>query len=111
MALFGLLTRPDINVGVAEARQTPGALLLDVRTKAEYDAGHIAGSRSFPLDALQQAPQVLPDKSTPLFVYCLSGGRSSRAAATLCGSAKTALVVPAHSTCPSFSTIISLHRR
>ena len=78
MALFGLLTRPDINVGVAEARQTPGALLLDVRTKAEYDAGHIAGSRSFPLDALQQAPQVLPDKSTPLFVYCLSGGRSSR---------------------------------
>ena len=83
MALFGLLTRPDINVGVAEARQTPGALLLDVRTKAEYDAGHIAGSRSFPLDALQQAPQVLPDKSTPLFVYCLSGGRSRRAAATL----------------------------
>ena len=65
MALFGLLTRPDINVGVAEARQTPGALLLDVRTKAEYDAGHIAGSRSFPLDALQQAPQVLPDKVRP----------------------------------------------
>ena len=44
MALFGLLTRPDINVGVAEARQTPGALLLDVRTKAEYDAGHIAAA-------------------------------------------------------------------
>ena len=35
----------------------------------------------------------------------------SRAAATLCGSAKTSFVLPARSTCPSFSTIISLHRR
>ena len=83
MGFLDFLRGPEMDAGVEQCRQTPGALLLDVRTKAEYDAGHIAGSRSFPLDALQQAPQVLPDKSTPLFVYCLSGGRSSRAAATL----------------------------
>ena len=34
-----------------------GAIIIDVRTKAEYNAGHIAGSRNIPLDMIaQEAP-------------------------------------------------------
>ena len=62
----------------------PGAVLLDVRTREEYAAGHIGGSRNLPLELLPaDAPRELPDRGAPLYVYCRSGGRSRRAAALL----------------------------
>ena len=48
MGFFDFLRGPDINQGVREFRETPGALLLDVRTPQEYDAGHIPGSQNVP---------------------------------------------------------------
>lgn len=79
MGLFSMFQRPDINAGVKMFRQTPGAVLLDVRTKQEYRDGHIPGSMNFPLDELESFPDKLPDKKTVLFVHCLSGARSARA--------------------------------
>ncbi len=58
------------------------ALLLDVRAKNEYDAGHIAGSVLMPYDAIK-ATFNEADKNQPIVVYCRSGRRSAIAAETL----------------------------
>ena len=79
MGFFDRLRRPDINQGLAEFAQTPGAVLLDVRSRSEFSGGHIPGSRNLPLKDLESVEKVAPDKGTPVFVYCQSGGRSSQA--------------------------------
>lgn len=83
MTLFSFLRGPDINQGVAEFTQTPGALLLDVRTPQEYQDGHIPGSRNLPLQNISNAPAVTGSKEVPLFVYCYSGARSAQAVSAL----------------------------
>ena len=83
MGLFDFMRSPDINEGVKACAATQGAVLLDVRDRDEYAAGHIPGSVNLPLPAIAEAAKRIPDKSTPLFVYCLSGARSSKAIAAL----------------------------
>ena len=83
MGLLDFLRRPDINEGVKTCAQTPGAVLLDVRTPAEFREGHIPGSRNLPLDEIGRAPGLVEDRTAPLFVYCLSGARSGQAARAL----------------------------
>lgn len=83
MGLFGFFNTPDINEGVARFGSTASAVLLDVRTPAEYGQGHIPHSRNIPLQELSRAETVVPDKATPLFVYCLSGARSRQAVSEL----------------------------
>lgn len=78
---FGLFTRKDMNQGVDEWRKTKGAVLLDVRTEKEYADYHIEGSVNIPLDRLDTANSKIPDKTIPIFIYCLSGARSATAAA------------------------------
>lgn len=58
--------------------------LIDVRTPGEFADGHIAGAVNMDINsgAFQQGMGSL-DKSKPVFVYCLSGGRSSSAASAL----------------------------
>ncbi len=80
MGLLSFLRGPDIQEGLAQFRDTPDALLLDVREAEEYRAGHIPGSLSMPLSVLPARCLELKDKSQPLFVYCLSGARSRQAA-------------------------------
>jgi phage shock protein E len=54
--------------------------LLDVRTSDEYRQGHIKGSINVPLDRVPVSlTQKVADKNARIFVYCLSGGRSSQA--------------------------------
>lgn len=61
-----------------------GIILLDVRTKEEYDTGHIKGSMLIPIDNLKvEAENKLKDKDSPIFVYCRSGNRSVTAAKIL----------------------------
>lgn len=83
MGLFSLFRTPDINAGVAEFRNTKGAVLLDVRTKEEYREGHIEGSVNIPLDKLSGIGRTVTEKDTPLYVHCLSGSRSGQAVAYL----------------------------
>lgn len=58
-----------------------GIILLDVRTKQEYDSGHIENSLLIPVDVLQaEAEDSLKDKNAHIFIYCRSGNRSVTAA-------------------------------
>ncbi len=64
--------------------ETPGAVILDVRTPEEFSKGYIAGAlnSNWNDEAFNSQVSTL-DKSKPVFVYCLSGGRSAAAAAKL----------------------------
>ncbi len=83
MGIFDFWKAPDINQGVEEWKATPGAVLLDVRTTSEYQEGHIPGSKNIPLQALDEIDGIVENKDTPIFVHCLSGGRSRQATAIL----------------------------
>lgn len=83
MGFFDFLKGPDIGEGVREYNATPGAVLLDVRTPDEYREGHIPGSKNVPLQSIDKVAGMIDNKSTPIFVHCLSGARSRQAAAVL----------------------------
>jgi len=85
MSIFNIFARKDINEGVRQFRESGDAVLLDVRTREEYASGHIEGSCNLPLDEIETVDSVIKDKNTPLYVHCLSGGRSARAAVYLKG--------------------------
>ena len=89
MGLFDFLSGPRIDQGVSEFRETPGAVLLDVRTPQEYREGHIPGSINIPLQSLSTADQIPAGKDTLLFVYCYSGARSAQAVRLLAGMGYT----------------------
>lgn len=91
MGLFNGFRRPSMDEGVQMFRDTDGAVLVDVREKDEYEAGHVPGSVNLPLSRIRDAEDVLPDYDAPLFVYCLSGGRSGRAVAVLTNMGYTAV--------------------
>jgi phage shock protein E len=59
-----------------------GALIIDVRTKAEYQQGHIKGSMNLPLNNLADNLAKLP-KAKPIILCCASGMRSSQARSIL----------------------------
>ena len=83
MSLLNIFKRADINVGVDEFRNTPNAVLIDVRTKEEYKDGHIEGSINIPLQNIYSVQTVITDLDKPIFVHCLSGGRSAQATSVL----------------------------
>lgn len=68
-----------------KARQmvSAGAALIDVRTPAEYAAGHIEGSRNIPVQEFAQRISEVGPKETPVVLYCKSGTRSEMAAQML----------------------------
>lgn len=60
-----------------------GALLVDVRSPAEFAGGHLDGAKSIPVGELEARISELGAKDRDIVVYCASGARS--------GSAKRAL--------------------
>ena len=72
-----LLNRDRIADGLRACRETPGAVLFDVRDAQEYAQGHIPGA------VHMTAEEIIirhPGRDTPMFLYCLRGIRSRRAA-------------------------------
>ncbi|MBP7541824.1 MAG: rhodanese-like domain-containing protein [Saprospiraceae bacterium] len=57
--------------------------ILDVRTEGEVARGKIRNSLNVPLDRIHNIENIIPDKSTQMYVYCLSGSRSTLAVNTL----------------------------
>lgn len=81
--MFNFLKSQDINKGIEEAQAVDGSVLLDVRTGDEYRGGHVPGSINVDLAELSKIASLVVDRHTPLFVYCLSGSRSSMAVSML----------------------------
>lgn len=59
-----------------------GATIIDVRTKAEYQNGHIKGSVNIPLNNLSNHYSKLK-KDQPVITCCASGIRSGQAKSIL----------------------------
>lgn len=58
------------------------AQLIDVREPNEFDGGHILGARNIPSTQLKMRMKELR-KDKPVYLYCQSGMRSTRAAQML----------------------------
>ena len=62
-------------------KELPSATIVDVRTPDEFSKGHLVNANNYDWNGNEFEKQIAPlDKSKPVFVYCLSGGRSSSAA-------------------------------
>ena len=77
-----------VNITAEEAKQImdseEGYIILDVRTREEYDQGHIPGAIVISHEEIEEkAEQVLTDKDQLILVYCRSGRRSKIAAEAL----------------------------
>ena len=59
-------------------------LVIDVRSKQEYNSGHYDGARNIPHDRIESNIKKLePWKNSPIIVYCRSGGRAGTAQSIL----------------------------
>lgn len=60
-----------------------GAIIIDVRTKSEFQAGHIEGSQNIPVDQIKKEAQRLKALNKTIVTVCRSGNRSAVAKSTL----------------------------
>ena len=65
-----------------------GALLLDVRTDSEFEAGHVEGAKLIPHDQVaarvDEISELLGgDRGKPIVLYCRSGNRTKKARTAL----------------------------
>jgi len=67
---------------VEGAIQTEGIYVLDVRSKAEWEDGHIPQAKHVMLGHLQEQAHTI-GHDNPILVYCKTGGRSAIAASLL----------------------------
>jgi sulfur-carrier protein adenylyltransferase/sulfurtransferase len=71
-------------VDARTAQATAGAAWIDVREDDEWQEGHIPGAVHVPRGYLEsRIESVVPNKATPVVVYCAAGARSAFAAKTL----------------------------
>ena len=59
-------------------------ILLDVRSKEEFDAGHLPNAKNISRGLLEfLIGQPIPDKNSNIILYCRTGGRSALATLVL----------------------------
>ncbi len=82
--MFGLFGKRcksmTMREGQAELEKDKTITVIDVRETNEFKQGRIKGSVNVPLHLVPVTlAKKVPNKKTRLFVYCLSGARSSQA--------------------------------
>ncbi|MCB9169183.1 MAG: rhodanese-like domain-containing protein [Flavobacteriales bacterium] len=77
MSIFGQL------FGMAKKTLPEGATLIDVRSRAEFEGGHVEGSVNIPLDTVQGQLSKFKKIQGPIVLVCASGNRSGQATAWL----------------------------
>lgn len=86
--LFGFF-EPDVPGVSAEdvwnaIQKHENVKILDVRTPEEYSRNRIKGSIHLPIDQVgNKITSIIPDKKQKIYVYCLSGARSTVAVDTM----------------------------
>lgn len=62
-----------------------GAVIIDVRTPAEYKSGHVRGSKNIPLQNITSRVNEIKKMKKPVILCCASGARSGQAKSYLRG--------------------------
>lgn len=60
-----------------------GAVIIDVRSREEFQGGHIKGSKNIPLDTIAAKISEIKKLEKPVIVCCRSGMRSAQSASIL----------------------------
>lgn len=80
----GTKTNLSANEFAEKIKTTNSAVVIDVRTPDEFSKGHLQNSQNINISGNDFDKQIeMLDKAKPVFVYCLSGGRSSSAASKM----------------------------
>jgi thioredoxin len=74
-------TSLTVNEFSEKIKTVPNSVIIDVRTPEEFSEGHLQNAVNYDWNGSDFEQQVSTlDKQQPVFVYCLSGGRSGSAA-------------------------------
>jgi len=79
MSFFDMFKRKDMGLEIKEYLEK-GAIVLDVRTKMEWDQGHTSGAKHIALNLIPLQIDEIKSWNKPVITVCLSGGRSGQAA-------------------------------
>ena len=75
---------PVLSCCTPQQYPTADAYIIDVRTEAEYKAGHLEGAVLIPYDQIEQRiSATVQDLNARIYVYCRSGRRSGIAKGVL----------------------------
>ena len=80
---IGVVKKLSAEAAKAQLDADEDIVLVDVRTKEEFAAGHIPGAVCIPVDTIAAGAELPFGVDVKLFVYCRSGSRSARAAKKL----------------------------
>jgi rhodanese-related sulfurtransferase len=82
--------KPYTNIDVATANDmisdasNSSLIVLDVRTRSEYDAGHLENAVLIPVTELEsRIDEIAQYRDTEIIVYCKGGARSTQASSIL----------------------------
>ncbi len=59
-----------------QLEQTPNAVIVDVRSSAEFKQGHLPSAMNIPFDQIAQLEAQVKEKDRPILLYCRSGQRA-----------------------------------
>lgn len=76
MGLFSIL---GFGNGAIKEALRKGAVVIDVRTAAEFDRGHVADALNIPVDRVGTFSERIKSMNKPVIFCCDTGERSSRA--------------------------------
>jgi rhodanese-related sulfurtransferase len=84
----------DVPAARALLAANPDALVVDVRTPAEFETAHIAGAINLPLDQVDaHLGRIVADAGGQMLLVCQSGNRATQACTKLAGAGLTTATV------------------
>ena len=83
MGLFGSIIGGAARTEKVKELLANNAIIIDVRSPGEFQGGHVAGSKNFPLQSIQSKVGELKKFGRPIVLCCASGARSGQATSFL----------------------------
>ena len=71
-------------LGCCTDNYLPNGIIIDVRSKKEYESGHVKDCINIPhYEIGEKINEYVKDKNAPINLYCAAGSRASAAKSTL----------------------------
>ncbi len=83
-SIFKLTSRKDTLKEILKE----STIVIDVRTKSEFEKGHFKGSKNIPLQEFENRLEEILLLKEPIIICCRSGARSEKALSVLKGKQK-----------------------